>query len=179
MPGVLQGKPLLSAVYEYCATRRGGRAMPRRADIDPVDLPRFVLPQLMLLDVFEGGARFRWRLAGTEVVNRFGRDATGHFDEEVLSGKYLAFFSSLIHHVCRCQVPVYSHAVFSWEQGRSMTSGRLLVPLGDEATGVTQILGAHDFGAKSALSHNPAELLRDAQEIEELVREELPFDAPC
>ena len=177
MPATLQGTPLLSAVYAYCATRCGARPMPRRADIDPVDLPRFVLPNLMLLDVFDGGARFRWRLTGTEVVNRFGRDATGHFDEEVLSGKYLAFFGSLIRQVCRSQVPVYSHAVFSWDHGRRMTSNRLLVPLGGEASGVTQILGAHDFGAKSSAVHSPG-LLRDAQEIEELVREELPFGPP-
>lgn len=177
MPGILQGEPLLSAVYEFCATRCGGRAMPRRADIDPVELPRFALPYLMLLDVFDGGARFRWRLIGTEVVNRFGRDATGRFGDEVLSGEYLAFLTSLVTHVCRCRAPVYSHSLFRWDGARTLATSRLFVPLGDDA-GVTQILGAHAFGSRVSLPRSPAALLRDARQIEELAREELPFAAP-
>jgi hypothetical protein len=178
MPGILQGEPVLSAVYEFCAARRGGRRLPSRADIDPVDMPRFVLPKLVLLDVFDGGARFRWRLTGTEVVNRFGRDTTGRFGEEVLSGDYLAFLTSLTQQVCRSQVPVYSHAVFRWKEMRSLTTSRLFVPLGDEASGVTQILGAHDFGGRPGLTPNPAALLRDATEIDERVRQEVPFEDP-
>ncbi|HXY98919.1 MAG TPA: PAS domain-containing protein [Stellaceae bacterium] len=174
MTGVLQGEPLLRAVYDFYVTRCGGRAMPRRADIDPVDMPRFVLPYLVLLDIFDGGARFRWRLAGTEVVNRFGHDATGRFGEEVLSGDYLVFVSSLIQHACRRRMPVYSHAIFRWEEARTLSTSRLYLPLGDEA-GVTQILGAHDFGTKASRVRNPATLLRDARHVDELIREELPF----
>lgn len=89
MAHLLGGEPLLRAVYDFCAARRGARRMPARADIDPVELPRFALPNLVLLDIFEGGERFRWRLTGTGVVDRFGRDATGRFGEEVLTGQYL------------------------------------------------------------------------------------------
>jgi hypothetical protein len=175
MPAILQGEPLLSAVWEFCAARRAGRSMPSRADMDPVDMPRFVLPYLVLFDVFDQGARFRWRLAGTAVVNYFGRDATGRFGEEVLSGEYLAFITSLTKHACRSRVPIFSHAIFHWEATRTMTTSRLYVPLGDDTVGVTQILGAHDFGAKARLARNPATLLRDAKQIDELVREEVPF----
>lgn len=173
MTGILQGEPLLSAVYDFYATRCRGRAMLTRADIDPVDMPHFVLPYLVLVDVFDGGARFRWRLAGTEVVNRFGHDATGRYGEQVLSGDYLTFVTSLIQHVCRCRAPVYSHAIFRWDSGRTLNTSRLYLPLGDTA-GVTQILGAHDFGVKASRVRNPATLLRDARYVEELVREELP-----
>jgi hypothetical protein len=175
MPGILQGEPLLSAVYDFCAERRGARPMPARADIDPVDLPRFVLPHLALLEVFDAGARYRWRLTGTEVVKRFGCDATGRFGDEVLRGDYLAFFTSLMRQVCGSQVPVYSLTLFRWEDGRTMTNSRLYVPLGDAAAGVSQVLGMHDFRAKASPRH-PATLLRDVQQIEELVRQELPFD---
>jgi hypothetical protein len=171
--GILQAEPLLSAVYEFYAARRGGRAMPTRADIDPVDMPPFVLPYLVLLEVFDGGERFRWRLSGTELVNRFGLDATGRFGEEVLSGDYLVFVTSLVRQVCRRRLPIYSHAIFCWEEARTMTTSRLYLPLGDEA-GVTQILGAHDFGIKASRARNPATLLRDTRQIDELIREELP-----
>jgi len=177
MPEILQGEPLLSAVYDFCAVRSRGRVMPRRADIDPVDLPRPALPYLMLLDVFDGGERFRWRLIGTEVVNRFGRDATGRFGDEVLSGEYLAFLISLVTHVCRCRAPVYSHSLFRWDGGRTLATTRLFIPLGDEA-GVTQILGAHAFGTRASMPRTLSALLRDARQIEELAREELPFASP-
>jgi hypothetical protein len=175
MPAILQGEPLLSAVWEFCAARRGGRAMPMRADIDPVEMPRFVLPYLVLFDVFDQGTRFRWRLAGTAVVNHFGRDATGRFGEEVLSGDYLAFVTSLTKHACRSRVPIYSHAIFHWAATHTMTTSRLYVPLGEDKVGVTQILGAHAFGTKASLPRNPATLLRDAKQIDELVREEVPY----
>lgn len=174
MPDILQGEPVLRAVYEFCAARCGGRAMPRRADIDAVELPRFALPYLMLLDVVDGGARFRWRLIGTEVVSRFGRDATGRFADEVLSGEYLAFLTSLVAHVCRSRAPVYSQSIFRWDGARTLATSRLFIPLGDEA-GATQILGAHAFGTRASQPRSPSALLRDARQIEELAREELPF----
>ena len=175
MPGILQGEPLLSAVWEFCAARRRGRPMLSRADIDPVEMPRFVLPYLVLFDVFDEGARFRWRLSGTAVVDRFGRDATGRFGEEILTGDYLAFVTSLTRHACLSRVPIYSHAVFRWQATQAMTTSRLYVPLGDDQAGVTQILGAHEFGTKASLARSPATLLRDAQRIDELARQEVPF----
>jgi len=178
MTDILQGEPLLRAVYDFYVARRGGRPMPSRADIDPIDMPRAALPYLVLLDVLDGGARFRWRLTGTEVVNRFGRDATGRFGEEVLSGEYLTFLTSLIRHVCTARVPVYSHAIFRWDdEARTLNTSRLYLPLGDE-TGGTQILGAHGFGTKTSLPRTPTTLLRDASHIDELVRQELPPDSP-
>jgi hypothetical protein len=92
-----------------------------------------------------------------------------------LSGDYLAFFTSLIRQVCRRQVPVYSLTLFRWEDGRTMTTSRLCVPLGDADAGVTQVLGVHDFRAKASPRH-PATLLCDVRQIEELARQELPFE---
>lgn len=174
MSGVLREEPLLAAVYDFYLVRRGMRPMPSRADIDPLDMPRFVLPYLTLLNVVDGGSRFRWRLAGTEVVSHFGRDATGRFGEDILTGDHLVFANSLVEHVCRCRLPVYTHAVFHWPEARTMATSRLYLPLGEEEAGVTQILGVHSFGPKPGLSRNPATLLSDARVVEELARVELP-----
>jgi hypothetical protein len=45
---------------------RGSRAMPRRGDIDPAEIPR-LLPFVMLVDVLENPLDFRFRLVGTEI----------------------------------------------------------------------------------------------------------------
>src|SRR5579863_3247033 len=108
MPAIPSDEPLLAAVYAHCAERRGSGAVVPRTAIDPVNLPRETLPNLVLFDVFDQGKRFRWRLSGTEIVNQFGRDATGRFGEEMLSGPYLAFITSLVEQVCQRRVPVYS-----------------------------------------------------------------------
>ncbi|MGH6959636.1 MAG: hypothetical protein ACREE7_04055 [Dongiaceae bacterium] len=42
--------------------------MPRRADIDPLEIPRRNLPDLMLIDVLHDPERYRYRLVGTRVV---------------------------------------------------------------------------------------------------------------
>jgi hypothetical protein len=50
----------------YWERIRGSRAMPRRSDIDPAEIPQ-LLPFVMLVDVFENPRDFRFRLVGTEI----------------------------------------------------------------------------------------------------------------
>ncbi|HVI90552.1 MAG TPA: PAS domain-containing protein [Dongiaceae bacterium] len=50
--------------------------LPSRLDIDPIDIPD-LLPNIMLLDVLEGGKDFRYRLAGTAVERNFGAPIKG------------------------------------------------------------------------------------------------------
>src|ERR1700730_15140635 len=68
--------PLLKRLSAYWESCRGSRAMPGRADIDPVDM-QFILGNLYLVDVLREPLRFRMRLHGTELVRRAGHDLTG------------------------------------------------------------------------------------------------------
>lgn len=70
------------AVYHYWNRKRGTRAMPTRADIDPADLVPY-LPTIMLVDVrpgrsITGGPVYVYRLVGTAEVEVRGQDPTGH-----------------------------------------------------------------------------------------------------
>jgi hypothetical protein len=69
--------------------RRLGRA-PRRADIDPLELPVDLLPNIFLVDVVRDGAasapRFRFRLLGTAITAR-ETVRPGHYLDESLKGK--------------------------------------------------------------------------------------------
>ena len=64
--------------------------MPRRADIDPLDLPVDLLPNVFLVDVVrEVGApapRFRFRLLGTAITTR-ETVRPGQFLDDSLKGK--------------------------------------------------------------------------------------------
>jgi hypothetical protein len=93
----------LGAIFRYWASKRRGRTMPSRADIDPLEL-RSYLPQLVLLDVEGDPPRFRYRLVGTEVtrVRRGLRnsDPTGRFVDEVThhqgTGAVLAHYRRVV-----------------------------------------------------------------------------------
>jgi hypothetical protein len=65
----------VKALYEYWDSRRGARAMPARADIDPTQIPR-LLPHIIMYDVAVSG-EYTIRLVGEEVVRFVGRNATG------------------------------------------------------------------------------------------------------
>jgi hypothetical protein len=74
--------PELRAIRDYWDAKRGTRPMPRRKDVDPLELAAH-LPYLSLVDVLRGGADFRFRLLGTGITGQFGRDSTGKTMSEV------------------------------------------------------------------------------------------------
>jgi hypothetical protein len=66
---------------EYWDAKRGARAMPARADIDPREL-KHLLPYVQILDVIDGGRAIRPRLIGSASAKRMNPDPTGQvFDE--------------------------------------------------------------------------------------------------
>jgi len=69
---------------------QGDKAMPSRQDFDPLKLPVQLLPHIMLIDA--SGTmpiRLRWRLVGTYITERIGRDMTGRFWDEIYEDKVL------------------------------------------------------------------------------------------
>jgi len=75
MPEIVS--PRLRRLYEYWDQKRGSKAMPSRADIDPVDMA-FALGNVILAEVLpETPPRFRIRLHGTTLVQYAGYDLTG------------------------------------------------------------------------------------------------------
>jgi hypothetical protein len=68
--------PKLQSFYEYWDSRRAGRSMPARSDIDPTEMRQY-LGMVMLVDVVPDERRFVYRLVGTKEVEGRGRDPTG------------------------------------------------------------------------------------------------------
>ena len=85
--------------------------MPRRADLDPVDIPK-LLPDVMLVDRLDDG-RYRYRLIGTENANAHGFNATGRFLDEVLPGPdYRAHVLALYDECVAKRRALYSECLF-------------------------------------------------------------------
>jgi hypothetical protein len=80
--------PRLIRLYEHWDAKCKDRLMPSRADMDPLDLP-IALGHLLLMDVIGPPPwRFRYRLIGSALTQRAGRDFTGRFVAEIPERDY-------------------------------------------------------------------------------------------
>ena len=70
------------------------RAMPRRRDIDPLDMPARLLPHVELVELGERG-RLRLALVGTAIVDALGKDATGRYLDQAFDGETRQFLEDL------------------------------------------------------------------------------------
>jgi hypothetical protein len=67
---------LIEQGLDYWDSKRAGRRMPSRRDIEPTEILD-LLPYVVLVDVEREPLDFRYRLVGTAVAARFGHDRTG------------------------------------------------------------------------------------------------------
>src|ERR1043165_4094437 len=77
----------LQPIYAYWAAKRGDRPMPRRADLDPSEIPARLLPGITLVDVVADPRRYVYRLVGTMEVEVRGYDPTGRSVSEAYFGE--------------------------------------------------------------------------------------------
>src|SRR5688572_3474469 len=71
----------LRRLLAYWESRRNGRRFPGRADLDPLDF-HYLLGWISILEVSHNPRRFRYRLNGSLLVERFGVDMTGRYVDE-------------------------------------------------------------------------------------------------
>jgi hypothetical protein len=136
----------LQQAFDYWLGKRAGRRMPRRADLDPIDIPR-LLPHVMLTEVV-GPRRFRYRLIGTEIQLAQGIHATGRFVDEVLKGdEYKPYVLDLYDEIVRECRPCYTESIFlSLQDGATERyTKRLMLPLSDDDSTVNIIMVVQVF----------------------------------
>lgn len=75
--------PRLRQLYDYWLSKRNGNRLPRRADIDPTEIPQ-LMPNLLLVDVEYDPFRVRYRLVGTQIVEATGFEFTGKYLDEIV-----------------------------------------------------------------------------------------------
>ena len=146
----------LRALFGYWREKRGDRAMPARADLDPLDIPT-LLPIVGLVDVLDGGARFRYRLIGTEIVGVAGHDPTGRFLDEVLPDSgYADYLIGLFREVARERRPLYGESDFRGQGHIEHRVRRLLMPLSRDGQSVDMIFGGQVAAASGRSAQVPS-----------------------
>jgi hypothetical protein len=118
--------------------------MPKRAEIDPVDLPVGLLPNIFLVDVIRTDAaapRFRFRLLGAAITGR-ERVRPGQFLDDYLTK---ATPEDMIRHYLDClerRVRI-RHTNLAWDHPTKefICYHVMLLPLSSDGTLVDALLG--------------------------------------
>lgn len=122
--------PLLGAVarvWDDCFS-----AMARLpARLDPLDLPRGILPYVMLLDLEHGAGRplLRIRLAGTEVCAKHGREMKGLTTDDFFQPDDADAVVAAALAVARTKRPSLARRSYITLHDRSWSYTRLILPL--------------------------------------------------
>ena len=136
--------PVLAKTLAYWRAKRRARSMPSRRDIDPTEIGP-LLSHLQLIEVVDGGIRYRYRLAGTSLVTAFGREYTGRYLDELFAGERLAYAQRVFGTVCSKRKPVFLRNRYSTTRDVDMIANRLYMPLSEDGCSVNVIFGALTF----------------------------------
>jgi hypothetical protein len=163
----------LERLYRHWRAKCAGRAMPSRADIDPLEIPGEIWPYTMLLDVVWTGERprFRYRRVG-EIFWRNGHEPTGLYIDEALPQKvgYRDYVQGIYEEMARSGKPLYTENSFALEgRDEPMLIKRVSLPLSGDGTRVNMALAGHVF-EHGTLSRDMAfSLVRDLTELKRVV----------
>jgi len=131
----------LRRLHDYWLGKRDGRALPTRADIDPVEL-RLLLAYVFLVDVIAGRPRdYRFRLAGTHIRDFAGMEVTGKRIPEVFPP---AFGDEVRQHwdaAIACAAPLHCQGRLWTEDAAHLPWEGIVMPLGGPGGGVAMLFG--------------------------------------
>jgi hypothetical protein len=135
--------PRFQRLASYLASKVPPGRLPGRQHIDPLEIPD-LLPYLMLIDVVpqhSGPARYRIRLAGTEVVAIQGSDGTGQYVEEVLTAEQgCAEIRRGYDEIVRSHRPEYRSGVVATPGREHIDYERIAFPLAADGEHVDMLI---------------------------------------
>lgn len=142
--GEFRDDPILGPAYAYwCGKCRNG-ALPRRRDIEPTEIPR-LLPHLLITELVDGGARLRYRLAGTAVVAAYGSELTGKHCDEVCPPERRASIVAQYRLISERKQPLLLRHRYLSSNHVPLICHRLVMPLSDDGKTVSQFVAALHF----------------------------------
>jgi hypothetical protein len=130
----------IRVMYAYWRAKCRGNSPPRRADIDPTELPPNFLPHITIVEAVPDERRYVYRLVGTLEVEIRGKDPTGKSVVEAFFGPSLDDALRCYDTVVSTRQPFYDHEPFSFAEGRFSDDEDLFLPLSEDGQTVSRIL---------------------------------------
>lgn len=142
----------LAQLLAYWEKLRPGE-LPRRPDVERMEMNPALLPHIFLADVLDEGQRFRWRLIGRHIVRHAGSDDTGLDLEISIAPAIRPTVISHYQQVVRTRRFLAHRGNFIGRDGRSYRYERLLLPvLAADGLSIDTVLGGAVFEAASHAS---------------------------
>ena len=135
------------AIYRYWDSKRSGRLMPSRADLDPLEIPRF-LPDICLVDVVPDARKYVYRLIGTNEAAMRGRDPTGLAVGEGYFGTSKESVFLNYDGVTASRAPLVDRDPSITSDDRFIQHESIFLPLSDDGERVNMILVFTVYGPK-------------------------------
>ena len=145
---------LLARFTAFWLSKRHGRLLPARSDMDPLEMP-WALPHIFIVARNEQG-RFAYQLVGDDMNSRFGGSLKGKTADQVFEPDYAlkteerweatavhmrAYFRKSFHHTA---------------DNRPVWGSRVSFPLSDDGASVDCIIGvAHFLELNSSIRDDP------------------------
>lgn len=140
--------PTVAAIFAYWERKRGTRRMPRRADLDPVEL-RDLVNNIALYDVVEPGPSFRVRLVGSDIVAFDGRNTAGEWIGADKPPAVAAHLTELLISVVTSRAPRFRAGLVYWNRDQSYRHFEsCFLPLSSDDGAVKMILNAVSYAAQ-------------------------------
>jgi hypothetical protein len=128
--------------YRFWFDHKAGDLLPHASVINPVRIPRDLLPNISIIAVEKGAKRFFVRLVGTGIVHGVGRDLTGKWGEDVEGG------AEVVKRYAICverRAPVFHEGPHVWPHIDYKHHRVLILPFADSAGEVSRVLGYVEY----------------------------------
>lgn len=133
--------PRLARLAALWREHAEGERIPERGAFGPETLHALgVLPHVMLVEVVDGGARFRYRLIGTAITTTVERDATGKFFDELYTPRTMKKATDSLQWVLRERQPLRTTDQFDVRGKEHIGYEALVAPLGNGGDEIALIL---------------------------------------
>ena len=137
--------PILIRLFDYWNSKRRGRLMPSRADIDPTEL-RTLVHNVMLYDVVEPGRLYRIRLVGQAIVDFVGANNTGKFAADTMPPEAGRRIIEILSSVVASRAPRFRAGHAYWHRDKSYRKFEAcFLPLSPDDQTVDKILAGNAF----------------------------------
>lgn len=138
---VQSDEPSIQRFIDLWQERRNGQPMPSRSAFVPEDLREW-FGHVLILDVIDGGADFRYRLVGVEISRALGRDYTGRWMSQCSYDVPRAAVIAEFREVVEARRPVLRKGQVAWAPDQSWRSFRSVhAPLASDGHTVDKTLG--------------------------------------
>lgn len=143
--------PRLRSGYDYWNAKRGQRAMPGRADLDPAEI-KPLLPHVVLMDVLHnsvfGPLDFRYRLIGTIVDAHSSGRFTGMLMSEIAHQRPPSRLWSNLEWVVTERQPKVSRVPYAGPHRDFLSVVDIVMPLSREGAQVDILFCLIDYVAR-------------------------------